>query len=158
MQHTMTIDLATNRERDDDNQDGGHHGDQDDYDNRDNHLQRVARQPYGREHGGADQGGAFRRPTHAAWMPDNPDPRTQGGLAWRRIRDAAQDAPGRVVRALRGRLAPTRAPARQSHSPSGAIGPKNRNLHLRFRRMDLVAKLNAVAGGMRLRPHATEAA
>src|SRR5438874_1244611 len=28
---------------------------------------------------------------------------------------------------------------------------RNRNLHLEFRRLDLVAKLNAVAGGMRLR-------
>jgi hypothetical protein len=27
----------------------------------------------------------------------------------------------------------------------------NRNLHLEFKRLDLVAKLNAVAGGMRLR-------
>ena len=28
---------------------------------------------------------------------------------------------------------------------------RNRNLHLEFKRLDLVAKLNAVAGGMRLR-------
>lgn len=31
-------------------------------------------------------------------------------------------------------------------------GFKNTNLHLRFRRMDLVAKLNAIAGGARLKP------
>lgn len=31
-------------------------------------------------------------------------------------------------------------------------GYKNRNLHLRFKRMDLVKKLNAVAGGARLKP------
>jgi hypothetical protein len=28
---------------------------------------------------------------------------------------------------------------------------RNRNLHLEFKRLDLVAKLNTVAGGMRLR-------
>lgn len=37
-------------------------------------------------------------------------------------------------------------------------GYANRNLHLRLRRMDLVAKLNAVAGGMRLKPTPAEAA
>lgn len=31
-------------------------------------------------------------------------------------------------------------------------GYKNRSLHLRFRRMDLVRKLNAIAGGVRLKP------
>jgi protein-L-isoaspartate O-methyltransferase len=31
-------------------------------------------------------------------------------------------------------------------------GHKNRNLHIKFRRMDLVAKLNAIAGGNRLKP------
>lgn len=31
-------------------------------------------------------------------------------------------------------------------------GYKNRNLHLRFKRMDLVKKLNAIAGGARLKP------
>ena len=31
-------------------------------------------------------------------------------------------------------------------------GYRNQNLHLRFRRMDLVARLNAVAGGMRINP------
>ena len=30
---------------------------------------------------------------------------------------------------------------------------RNRNLHLEFKRLDVVAKLNAVAGGMRLRGH-----
>lgn len=33
-------------------------------------------------------------------------------------------------------------------------GHKNRTLHLRFKRMDLVARLNAVAGGARLKPEA----
>ena|SRR5439155_23407886 len=32
---------------------------------------------------------------------------------------------------------------------------RNRNLHLEFKRLDLVAKLNAVAGGMRLRGEPT---
>ena len=31
---------------------------------------------------------------------------------------------------------------------------RNRNLHLEFKRLDLVAKLNAVAGGLRLRGEA----
>jgi len=34
-------------------------------------------------------------------------------------------------------------------------GYRNGNLHLRFRRMDLVARLNAVAGGARLKPPAS---
>lgn len=36
-------------------------------------------------------------------------------------------------------------------------GFRNTNMHLRFKRLDLVAKLNAVAGGMRLKPPAAEA-
>jgi hypothetical protein len=37
-------------------------------------------------------------------------------------------------------------------------GFNNRTLHLKFRRMDLVAKLNRVAGGMRLKPEDVKAA
>ena len=33
---------------------------------------------------------------------------------------------------------------------------RNRNLHLEFKRLDLVAKLNAIAGGMRLRGESNE--
>lgn len=33
---------------------------------------------------------------------------------------------------------------------------KNRNLHLEFRRLDLLARFNQIAGGARLRPKAAE--
>lgn len=75
---------------------------------------------------------------------------------------SALDGRGQVtknyVSAIEGELKKLRPGERGETEYFEFRGYANRNLHLRFKRLDLLAKFNAIAGGRRLRPRAAEVA